>query len=79
MKILRQEMIGYLGGVCILVALFLLNIHAITPQHMMYSGLNFLGGLGIAYTAFKKKDHPSLWLNLIFAGVAIWFGIQNFF
>lgn len=65
------DIFGYVGAVLIITGLALVSSYVLTPRDVVYQALNFLGGAGIAITAFSRRDYPSGVLNLAFVGIAL--------
>jgi len=65
------DLFGYVGALCVIVALLLVSFEIVGPRDIPYQILNLLGGVGICITAFFHQDYPSGVLNVIFGGVAL--------
>jgi len=63
---------GWLGMSLIILAYFLLSIKKLKPSSIFYNLLNFGGASGILINTFMTKSWPSVALNAIWMGIAIY-------
>jgi hypothetical protein len=78
-KLNALEILGWFGGLVLILAYALNSTAVLDSQTLAYQGLNLLGSLALAYYTFRKKAYPNVALNLIWAGVGIFaiVGILN--
>ena len=72
---LALEIVGYAGAVCILAAYFLLSIGKITSGRV-YHVLNLIGALGLLINGAVHAAWPSVILNVVWTGIAIFSLVQ---
>ncbi len=65
------EVIGWLGVALILLAYILTSFNALDNQSLVYQLLNLFGALGILIDTWVKKDYQPVFLNVVWALVAI--------
>jgi hypothetical protein len=65
------EILGWSGGVLLIVAYGLNSYNVIPSQSVSYQGINFIGSIMLAYYTYKKKAFPNVALNLIWAVIAL--------
>lgn len=65
------DFFGWYGMIAILIAYALLTYGYLTPQSVVWQALNLTGSVGLAVNALSRKALPEVWLNLIFAFVAL--------
>jgi len=65
------EVIGWVGVLCVLAAYILLNFEVFVASSMLYQVLNIVGGFGIMYSSFLKKNFQPVVLNAIWTLVAM--------
>jgi hypothetical protein len=72
MNIDIYSIIGWGGMILIILAYFLLSIKKLKSNSVIYNLLNFFGALGILVNTFVTKSWPSVALNGIMMGIAIY-------
>ncbi len=65
------DFLGWYGMVAILIAYALLTYGYLTTQSVVWQVMNLTGSVGLAVNALSRKAFPEVWLNLIFALVAL--------
>jgi hypothetical protein len=70
-KLNALEILGWFGGLVLILAYALNSTNVIDSQTLTYQGLNLTGSLALAYYTFRKKAYPNVALNLIWAGVGV--------
>ena len=70
-KSVVSEIVGGISTSIILIAYALLNFDYITGPSLPYQLMNFVGSIGIAYSAFTKKASQPMILNIIWAIAAM--------
>jgi hypothetical protein len=66
------SIVGWGGMILIISAYFLLTIKKLKSVSIVYNLLNFFGALGILVNTFFTKSWPSVALNGIMMGIAIY-------
>jgi len=66
------SIIGWAGMLMIILAYFLLSTKKLKSNSVTYNLLNFFGALGILVNTFVTKSWPSVALNGIMMGIAIY-------
>jgi len=64
-KNLIPEIVGWLSIVGILVGYLLITFGFITPNTIIYQGINLVSSLGIVVTSYPKKNYPVVALNMV--------------
>ncbi len=72
MTIDPYSIIGWLGMIFIILAYFLLSTKRLKSNSVIYNLLNFFGALGILVNTFVTRSWPSVALNGIMMGIAIY-------
>ncbi|HTY44147.1 MAG TPA: hypothetical protein VMC80_02805 [Patescibacteria group bacterium] len=62
---------GWIGGILLILAYFLLATKKIKSHSISYNLLNAFGGLGLIVSTFATKSWPSFALNIAWVGIAI--------
>jgi len=65
------ETFGWVGAICILGAYALVSFGKISPNHVAFQLLNFVGAVGITLVSWKKRAYQPAVLNFIWALVAL--------
>lgn len=65
------SIIGWVGGIFLILAYFLLSIRKLKSNSIIYHSLNFFGAIGLAISTFMTKSWPSMVLNIVWALIAI--------
>jgi hypothetical protein len=65
------QILGWIGVVLILLAYTLLNFDVVTNKSVVYLIANLLGSILIIIEAFSKKDYQPVFLNIVWALVAL--------
>lgn len=63
---------GWVGGFLIILAYFLLSTKKVKSHSVIYNLLNALGGFGLIASTFITKSWPSLTINIIWVGIAVY-------
>lgn len=63
--------LGWIGALLILSAYFLVSFGIMQADQVSWQLLNLFGSAGIVISALPKKDWPAMWLNIIFAAIAL--------
>lgn len=66
-----EEIIGWTGAALFIVAYFLLSIKKLKADRMPYQLLNILGGICLVVNSFHTHDYPSVFTNMIWAGIGV--------
>lgn len=66
-----QEIIGWAGAFFFIAAYFLLSIRKLKANKLPYQLLNILGGICLVVNSFHTHDYPSVFTNLIWAGIGV--------
>ena len=66
-----HEIIGWGGAFLFIVAYFLLSIKKLRPDKLPYQLLNISGGICLVVNSFHMHDYPSVFTNLIWAGIGV--------
>jgi hypothetical protein len=66
-----QEVIGWAGAGLFIVAYFFLSIKRLKPDRLVYQLLNITGGICLVVNSFHTHDYPSVFTNLIWAGIGL--------
>ena len=66
------SIIGWIGGILLILAYFLLIAKKIKSHTIVYNMLNCFGGIGLAISTFMTKSWPSMTINIIWIGIAIY-------
>lgn len=61
---------GWVGIALIIAAYFLLSFSFLSPDSLLYQGMNILGSVGIAFEAFSKKDYQPVVLQIVWILIA---------
>ena len=70
--IFANDLAGILGAFLVLLAFWLLTHKVIHSHSYIYLGLNFAGGLALAFETWTRGARASFALNIIWAGIAIY-------
>lgn len=62
---------GWTGGILIILAYFLLSTKKLKSHSITYNILNALGGVGLTISTFVTKSWPSVTINIIWVGIAV--------
>lgn len=71
MLLLFIEIIGWLGAIFVLTAYILLSINKISSKGHWYQILNLLGAIFLIINTFYLKAYPSMFVNVVWVGIAI--------
>jgi hypothetical protein len=66
-----QEVIGWAGAGFFIIAYFFLSIKRLKPDRLVYQLLNITGGVCLVVNSFHTHDYPSVFTNLIWAGIGV--------
>ena len=66
-----QEIIGWAGALLFMIAYFLLSIKKLRPDELPYQLLNIAGGISLVVNSFHMHDYPSVFTNMIWAGIGV--------
>jgi hypothetical protein len=71
------DIIGWVGALEVILAYLLVSLHIVNGKSLKFQLLNLTGaGLLIAYSLYKGAD-ASAFLNIIWAGIALYSIIKN--
>lgn len=65
------ELIGWYGVLAILIAYFLISFRFVESSSLIYQLLNFSGAIAIMIDAIVDKNYQPVFLNIIWAIVAL--------
>ena len=68
------DVIGWIGTVMILLAYWMITSERVTAKSIVYQLLNAFGSIGILINAYYFGAMPSVGLNMIWLGIAV-FGL----
>jgi drug/metabolite transporter (DMT)-like permease len=66
------DVIGWIGAVAILVAYALVSTRKLEGNSTPYQLLNLAGGVCLIVNTIYYKAYPSTFVNLVWAGIAIY-------
>jgi hypothetical protein len=66
------DVIGWIGAVAILVAYALVSTRKLEGTSLPYQLLNLVGGACLIANTIYYKAYPSTFVNLVWAGIAIY-------
>ena len=66
-----EQAIGWIGAILYIVAYFLLCIKKVTAENLSYQLMNILGGACLIVNSLHQSDYPSVFTNLVWAGIGI--------
>lgn len=72
MKEKTKSIIGWIGVLLILIDYAGINFDLINVNSPVYHSLNLIGSAALLYIAFNKKVYQSIFLNILWALVAIY-------
>ncbi len=64
--------IGWIGAVSFVIAYFLLSIHILSANKVLYHLLNAVGALCLVINSVFLNDGPNFFVNIIWMGIAIY-------
>ena len=70
-KIMINELIGWLGTILVFTAYLLLSMDIINSSDLLYQVLNAFGAICIMYISFEKKTYQTGVLNLVWLVIAV--------
>lgn len=65
------EIIGWVGAIFVLLAYILLSINKISSKGKMYQLLNLFGAIFLIINTYFLKAYPSMFVNVVWVGIAI--------
>lgn len=65
------EFIGWAGSFFYIIAYFLLSIRKLQADKWPYQLLNILGGICLVISSWSLRDHPSIFLNAVWAAIGL--------
>jgi hypothetical protein len=68
---IEVEVLGWVGMFFVLAAYGLITFGYVTNQSLVWQILNLFGSSGIIINSLTKRAMPEVWLNIIFAVVAL--------
>jgi hypothetical protein len=71
------EIIGWVGGVLILIAYALLSSGRRSGRSRLYQGMNIVGAAGFVINSGLNGAFPSAALNVIWIGIGVFTLIKN--
>lgn len=74
---LAVEIIGWVGGVFILVAYAMLSSGRLTGRSRLYQGMNIVGAAGFVINSGMNGAFPSAVLNVIWIGIGVYALVKN--
>lgn len=66
------DIIGWAGAACVLTAYFLISTDRITADNTKYHLLNLAGSVCLIMHTYYQFAYPSVFVNIIWAGIAIY-------
>lgn len=66
-----ENTIGWYGALATLSAYFLVSFGIMGPTDLRYQLLNLTGAIGLATICYFKRTYQPLFVNIIWAGIAI--------
>lgn len=66
-----EQVIGWTGAFLYVTAYFLLSIKKLHADDVTYQLMNIFGGLCLIVNSFHQNDYPSMFTNLVWAGIGI--------
>lgn len=71
-----SDIIGWIGAILLISAYFLVSNKKISPTSATYQLMNLLGAFGAGVNVFAKAAYPSLALETVWGGIAL-FGLYK--
>ncbi|MFW0870855.1 MAG: CBU_0592 family membrane protein [Patescibacteria group bacterium] len=71
-----QKSIGWLGAICLVLAYALLTFEFAQQKGLLFNGLQFIGGVSLAYRVYLDKNWSNLALEFFFVAVAVYAVVQ---
>jgi hypothetical protein len=66
------DVIGWIGALLLVTAYFLAAARKLTAASPVFHGMNLVGGLGVALSAYVHGAMPPVALNTVWAGIAVY-------
>lgn len=66
------DVVGWIGGLEVIVAYFMINQNRVDSSSTMYQVLNLTGAALLIVNTMYYKAYPSSLINLIWVGIAIY-------
>jgi hypothetical protein len=66
------SILGWIGGILVILAYFLLATKKLKSHSITYNVLNLVGALAFIISAFAVKFWPSVAINVIWVGIAVY-------
>lgn len=66
-----SNIFGWYGAIATLSAYFLISFAILHPKDLSYQILNLSGAIGLGIVCYYKKTYQPLFVNIIWAGIAI--------
>ncbi|HMR91413.1 MAG TPA: hypothetical protein PKC69_03825 [Chitinophagaceae bacterium] len=63
--------LGWTGTVSYLLAYFLLSIHKLKANQVLYHAMNIVGAIGLTANAFYYADFPNVVVNVAWGVIAL--------
>lgn len=76
MKTNSIQIVGWLGIILIIGAYFAVSFSYLSPQSIVYQGMNIIGSIGLGIEAFSKRDYQPVVLQIIWIMIAIFAILQ---
>jgi hypothetical protein len=67
-----QKAIGWLGALSLVSAYALLTFEVVEQKGLVFNGMQFVGGVSLAYRVYLDKNWSNLALEFFFISVAIY-------
>ncbi len=71
MSVFWIDTLGWLGGVMVVVAYFLISSGKVKPNSVFFQGLNLTGSIFLIINTYEKGAYPSTVVNIIWVGIAL--------
>ena len=66
-----EQIIGWVGAFLYITAYFLLCVKKLKVENVSYQLMNIFGGICLIVNSFHQSDFPSVFTNLVWAGIGV--------
>lgn len=66
------DTVGWLGGLIVVVAYFMISSGKTTAKSPMFQSLNLVGSVFLIINTYAKGAYPSAVVNIIWVGIALY-------
>lgn len=73
-----QQIIGWIGAISLVSAYALLTFELVEQKGLVFNGMQFIGGVSLAYRVYLDKNWSNLALEFFFISVAIYALVSAF-